>query len=63
MVALVVLVGDAVAILNIIASGRSAGQKAAWIVIVLVLPVVGLVAWIFLGPRDRVSGRDGPLEP
>jgi hypothetical protein len=46
-----VLVGDVYAILKIAGSGASTGAKAVWIVLVLVLPVVGLIAWWLAGPK------------
>ena len=48
---LLILAADVWAIINISQSGASTGRKVAWIVLVLVLPVVGLVIWFLLGPR------------
>jgi len=50
-VGLLILAADVWAIINISQSGASTGRKVAWIVLVLVLPVVGLVIWFLLGPR------------
>ena len=50
----IILVADIWAIVNILQSGASTGRKVLWTVIVLLLPVVGLIAWFFLGPK---SGR------
>jgi succinate dehydrogenase/fumarate reductase cytochrome b subunit len=47
----VILAGDIWAILNIFQSSASNEKKLIWIVAVLLLPVVGLVLWYFLGPR------------
>ncbi len=41
------------AIVNIAQSGASTGAKALWIVFVLVLPLVGFLAWLVAGPRAR----------
>lgn len=49
-----VLAADVWAILNISQSGASNGKKLVWILLVLLLPVAGVLAWFFLGPR---SGR------
>lgn len=38
------------AILKTAQSSTSAIAKALWIVILLLLPVVGLIAWLLLGP-------------
>ncbi len=51
---LLVLAGDVWAILNIAQSSASNEKKALWIVLVVVLPLVGLILWYFLGPK---SGR------
>jgi succinate dehydrogenase/fumarate reductase cytochrome b subunit len=49
---LLILVGDIWAILNIFQSQASSGRKVLWIVLVLVLPLLGLILWFFLGPRE-----------
>ena len=51
---LLVLIADVYAIVNIFSSNASTGSKVIWIVVVLVLPVIGFIAWFFAGPR---SGR------
>ena len=53
---LLILIADIWAIINIIQSNESAGTKALWAVLVLVLPVLGLVIWYFAGPKSA-SGR------
>jgi hypothetical protein len=40
-------------ILKIAKSSESTVMKVVWIVIVLVLPVLGLIAWFFAGPGDK----------
>ena len=50
---LLILAGDVWAILNIFQSSESNGTKLVWTLVVLLLPVAGLLAWFFLGPRDR----------
>ena len=42
-----------IVIATIIKSNESTGSKVLWSLIVLVFPVVGLIAWYFLGPRQR----------
>jgi succinate dehydrogenase/fumarate reductase cytochrome b subunit len=49
---LLVLAADVWAVLNIAQSSASNEKKALWIVLVVVLPVVGLILWWFLGPRS-----------
>jgi len=48
---LLILIGDIWAIINIFQSSASNEKKLLWTVVVLVLPVVGLILWFFLGPR------------
>jgi succinate dehydrogenase/fumarate reductase cytochrome b subunit len=48
---LLILIGDVWAIVNIAQSGASTEKKALWIVLVLVLPLLGLLLWLLLGPR------------
>ena len=51
---LLVLAADIWAILNIAQSSASNAKKLLWILLVILLPVAGVLAWFFLGPR---SGR------
>ena len=48
---LLILIGDIWAIISIFQSGASNEKKALWIALVVLLPVVGLILWYFLGPR------------
>jgi Phospholipase_D-nuclease N-terminal len=32
-------------------SGADTGKKVLWVVLVIVLPVLGFLLWLFLGPR------------
>jgi hypothetical protein len=50
---LLILFADIYAILKIAQSDVGTGAKAAWIVAVLLLPVLGLILWFIFGP-----GRD-----
>ena len=50
---LLVLAGDIWAIINIFQSSASNEKKLVWIVAVVLLPVLGLILWFFLGPRAR----------
>ena len=47
-----ILAGDIWAILNIFQSSASNEKKLLWIIVVVLLPVLGLILWYFLGPRD-----------
>ena len=48
---LLVLAADVWAIVNVAQSSAGTGQKVLWIVLILLLPVVGLILWLLLGPR------------
>ncbi len=50
-VGLLILAADIWAIINVVQSGASTGKKVLWILLILVLPVVGLILWLLLGPR------------
>ena len=52
-VGLLVLAGDIWAIINVLQSSASNGKKLVWILVVLLLPLLGLILWFLLGPRDR----------
>ncbi|MGH8232321.1 MAG: PLDc N-terminal domain-containing protein [Steroidobacteraceae bacterium] len=52
---LLVLIGDVWAIVNIAQSSAETGRKVLWIVLVIVLPVLGLLLWLLLGPRTGRS--------
>jgi hypothetical protein len=50
---LLILIGDIWAIINIFQSAASNEKKLIWIIAVVLLPVLGLILWFFLGPRNR----------
>jgi hypothetical protein len=49
---LLILVGDVWAIINIFQSSAANEKKLLWIIVVVLLPVLGLILWFFLGPRN-----------
>lgn len=51
-----ILVADIWAVINIFQSSASSEKKLIWIVAVVLLPVLGLLLWFFLGPRANKSG-------
>ena len=55
-IGVLVLVGDIWAIMTIFQSSVSNEKKLIWIVAVVLLPVLGLILWYFLGPRSGKSG-------
>ncbi|HTT02789.1 MAG TPA: PLD nuclease N-terminal domain-containing protein [Steroidobacteraceae bacterium] len=48
---LLVLIADVWAIVNIFQSSDTTGKKVLWTVLVIVLPVLGFILWLLLGPR------------
>ncbi len=50
---LLVLAGDIWAVINIVQSSVSNERKLIWILVVVLLPLLGLILWYFLGPRER----------
>jgi succinate dehydrogenase/fumarate reductase cytochrome b subunit len=48
-----ILIGDIWALINILQSSADNGKKLVWVVVVVLLPLIGLILWFFLGPRNR----------
>ena len=48
-----VLAADVWAVLNIAQSPASNEKKVLWIVLVVLLPLLGVILWYFLGPRSN----------
>jgi len=48
---LLILAADIWAIINIFQSPETNGKKVLWTLLVLLLPVLGVILWFFLGPR------------
>jgi len=48
---ILVLIADVWAVVNILQSSASTGRKVVWTVLVLVLPILGFLIWLFAGPR------------
>lgn len=48
---LIVLILDIWAIVKTLGSAATGGAKVAWVLIILLLPVLGLILWLLLGPK------------
>ena len=48
-----ILIGDVWALINILQSSAANDKKLLWVVVVVLLPLLGLILWYFLGPRNR----------
>jgi hypothetical protein len=51
LIGLLILIADVWAIVNVMGSSASTGAKVFWTVFILVLPLLGLIVWLFAGPR------------
>lgn len=49
---LLILIADVWAIVKTVNSNTSTGSKVGWIVAILLLPILGLILWLILGPKD-----------
>jgi succinate dehydrogenase/fumarate reductase cytochrome b subunit len=52
-IGVLILIGDIWALINILQSSAGNDKKLLWVVVVVLLPLLGLILWFFLGPRDR----------
>ena len=50
-IGLVILVLDIFAIVSVLRSLASVPVKILWTLLILILPVIGLILWLLLGPR------------
>jgi hypothetical protein len=48
---LLLLIADVYAIVKTVQSSAGTGAKVFWIVLILILPVLGLILWLLLGPK------------
>lgn len=48
---IIILVLDLIALFSVWGSGASTVSKLVWTLVILVLPVIGLIAWFFIGPK------------
>ena len=50
-VGLIVLILDIIAIADILKSSMDTGNKALWIVLILILPVIGMILYFLIGKK------------
>lgn len=48
---LLVLLLNIWAIIKIVGSGAKTLSKVIWVAVVLLLPILGVIAWFFFGPK------------
>lgn len=51
LLSLVILILDILAIIEVLKSSKDTGNKILWIIIILLLPVVGLILYFFIGRK------------
>ncbi|MEO0861198.1 MAG: PLDc N-terminal domain-containing protein [Pseudomonadota bacterium] len=49
---LILLILNIWALVSIIGSSATTGQKVIWSLLILLLPLVGFIIWFFAGPRS-----------
>ncbi|CUS47459.1 MAG: phospolipase D nuclease N-terminal domain protein [Idiomarinaceae bacterium HL-53] len=50
---LIILILDVYAIVKTVQSGAGTGSKVLWIVLIILLPVLGFILWLLLGPKSQ----------
>lgn len=48
---LIILIADIYAIVKTVGSMVGTGTKVIWILVILLLPLVGFLLWLLLGPK------------
>jgi hypothetical protein len=48
----ILLVLDLWAIISVVGSNAGTSTKVIWVLVILLLPLVGFIAWLFAGPRS-----------
>ena len=48
---LILLILDIVAIVDCVKSNKPGGQKALWIILILILPLIGLILYYVVGKK------------
>ena len=51
LIALVVLILDIVAIVDLFKSSKDNGNKILWLILILILPVVGMILYFLVGKK------------
>jgi uncharacterized membrane protein YhaH (DUF805 family) len=48
---LLILIADIYGIIQIVQSKAKDMKKVLWIVLIILLPIIGLILWYFMGPK------------
>lgn len=54
---LLVLVASVLVVIKVWRSDATDGSKILWTVLVVLLPLIGIIAWYFAGPGDKALNR------
>jgi hypothetical protein len=54
-IGLLVLIADIYAIVQVVQSSADGVNKLIWVLIILLLPIFGVVAWYFAGPGGKAG--------
>lgn len=52
---LILLILDVWAIVRTLSSGAGTGAKVLWVVVILLLPLLGFLVWLLLGPKGGTA--------
>lgn len=52
---LILLICIIYAIVKTVQSGASTGHKVIWIAVLLLLPLLGFIAWLIFGPKGNAG--------
>ncbi len=63
LVSLVLLILVIWAIVITVQSSLPTSHKVLWIVLLIILPVIGLIFWFFMGPRKKCAKVEPPSQP
>ncbi|MFB8829020.1 PLDc N-terminal domain-containing protein [Azotobacter sp. CWF10] len=58
LLSLIILMLDIWAIIHVVRSRTETIKKVLWVLLIAVLPVLGLIIWVFMGPRSTSSNID-----
>ena len=53
LIGLLILIAVIYAVVKILGSGASTGAKLLWVLLVLILPVIGFILWLLMGPGGK----------
>jgi hypothetical protein len=51
----ILLALDIWALISVIGSNETTGRKVIWVLVILLLPLLGFLAWLIFGPRAARS--------